>query len=532
MSSTGTKVAKAAGIIMVAMVLSRILGYARDMVIYAAFGQNHLTDAYNAAFSIPDFLYYLLVGGALSSAFIPVFSGYIAKNQEEEGWRVASTVFNLVLILMLGGIVLGVIFTPALVRLLVPGFSPENQALTVTMTRIMFLQTLFMALNGISMGILNSYQKFLAPALGSVCYNLGIILVGVLLFHYYGPELGIISFAIGVVAGAIFNFAVQVPALRKVGLHYHPVIDLKHPGVRKIGALIIPVLIGLSVTHFNLFVNQYLGSTLPDGMISALRAAQRIMQLPIGVFAIAVAVAVFPTLTGQAAREEREQFKATMSLGIRTIIFITVPSAIGLIVLKEPIVRLLFQQGQFTPEDTSATAFALLFYCFGLFAYAVLQLLNRVFYALQDTRTPVTVGIVTILVNIALNFILIKPLGHGGLALAYSLAGIFNMLILLYIFRIKAGAFDGRRILHSFLLTLGISLLMGLAAYGTANIVASVVDTATKTGQIIQVGSGVTVGVIIFGLLALLLKMEEVEQVKHILLRRFGREKLRKARII
>lgn len=525
MSSTGTKVAKAAGIIMVAMVLSRILGYVRDMVIYAYFGQNNLTDAYNAAFSIPDFLYYLLVGGALSSAFIPVFSGYLAKDQEKEGWRVASTIFNLVIILMVGGITLGMIFTPTLVRLLVPGFSPENQALTVTMTRIMFLQTFFMALNGISMGILNSYQRFLAPALGSVFYNLGIILVGLLLFHYFGPELGIISFAIGVVAGAVLNFAIQLPALRKVGLRYLPVIDLKHPGVQKIGALIIPVLIGLSVTHFNLFVNQYLGSSLPQGMISALRAAQRIMQLPIGVFAIAIAVAVFPTLTAQAARQEREQFKKTMSLGIRTIIFITIPSAIGLIVLKVPIVRLLFQQGQFTAEDTSATAYALLFYCFGLFAYAVLQLLNRVFYALQDTKTPVAVGIVTILVNIALNFLLIKPMGHGGLALAYSLAGIFNMLILLYIFRLKVGAIDGRRIFQSFALTLGISLLMGFASFETANLLAAVVDTGTKTGQIFQVGGSVTAGVAVFGLLAIVLKMEEAEQFKGIILRCFGRKK-------
>ena len=519
MSVTGTKVAKAAGILMVAMVASRILGYVRDMVIYAYFGQNNLTDAYNAAFSIPDFLYYLLVGGALSSAFIPVFASYIATNKEEEGWRVASTIFNLVIIMMLAGITLGIIFAPALIQFLVPGFSPDNIALTVKMTRIMFFQTFFMALNGISMGILNSYQQFLAPAVGSVVYNLGIIVAGLIFSHFL--DLGIMGFAIGVVIGAACNFAVQLPALLKIGLRYQFVIDLKHPGVRKIGTLILPVLIGLSVTQFNLFVNQNLGSTLPSGMISALRVAQRIMQLPIGVFAIAIAVAVFPTLTGQAAREERELFKETTSLGLRTIFFITIPSAIGLIALRVPIVRLLFEQGLFTASDTSATAFALFFYCFGLFAYSALQLLNRVFYSLQDTLTPVTVGILTIVINIVLNFLLIKPMGHGGLALAYSLAGIINMLLLLYIFKKKVGSIDGRRIVHSFLLTVGISAVMGFAAYQTAELMESVISVSTKYGQLLQVGAGITVGVLVFVFLAFCLKMEEGELVKKILSRRF-----------
>lgn len=518
--SSGTKVAKAAGIIMIAMVLSRIIGYVRDMVIYARFGQNNLTDAYNAAFSIPDFLYYLLVGGALSSAFIPVFSGYIATDREEDGWQVASTIFNVIMILMLIGIVIGMVFAPGLIYILVPGFSPENIELTVRMTRIMFVQTFFMALNGISMGILNSYHNFFAPALGSVMYNLGIILVGLVLT----PYLGIMGFAVGVVSGAALNFAVQLPALIKIGLRYRPVIDLNHPGVRKIGALIIPVLIGLSVTHFNLFVNQNLGSGLPQGMISALRAAQRIMQLPIGVFAIAIAVATFPTLTGYAARNERDEFKRTMSLAVRTIIFITLPAAVGLIALRVPVVRVLFQQGKFTAQDTEATAYALLFYCFGLIAYSAIQLLNRVFYSLQDTRTPVMVGVFTIVVNIALNFTLIKPLGHGGLALAYSLAGFVNMLGLLYILRRKIGSIDGHKMAVSFLKTLVISGVMGLAAYNASVFIGGMVDTGSKLGQIIQVGTGVTTGAVVFIGLALALKMEEAQMAASMLLRRFRRK--------
>lgn len=517
--TTGTRVARAAGIIMVAMVLSRIIGYVRDMVIYARFGQNNLTDAYNAAFSIPDFLYYLLVGGALSSAFIPVFSSYIATKKEEDGWHVASTIFNIIIILMLIGIGLGMVFAPALVRFLVPGFSPENIVLTVQMTRIMFIQAFFMALNGIAMGILNSYHHFLSPAIGSVLYNLGIIAVGLLL----SPYLGIMGFAVGVVTGAVLNFAVQVPALIRIGLHYRPVLDLNHPGVKKIATLILPVLIGLSVTHFNLFVNQNLGSTLPEGMISALRVAQRIMQLPIGVFAIAVAVAVFPTLTGFAARGEREDFKKTMSLGVRTIIFITLPAAAGLIALRTPIIRLLFQQGLFTAEDTRATAFALLFYCIGLFAYSAIQLLNRVFYSLQDTKTPVAVGILTIAVNIVLNFLLIKPLAHGGLALAYSLAGIVNMAGLLYILRIKLGTIDGKKIAVSFMQTLAVSVMTGLAAFWSARLTAVLVDTTAKLGQMMEVGAGVSAGTLVFVILVLVLKMEEGELALSLLRRRLRR---------
>ncbi|MFZ5946021.1 MAG: murein biosynthesis integral membrane protein MurJ [Bacillota bacterium] len=511
---------KAAGLIMIAMTLSRIFGYIRDVVIYTKFGQDFRTDAYNAAFSIPDFLYYLLVGGALSSAFIPVFSSYIAINKEEDGWEAASTVFNVVMILMLLGISLGLIFTPALIKILVPGFTDQAFHLTVLLTRIMFAQSFFMALNGISQGILHSYKHFFSPALGSVLYNLGIIVVGILLVE----RIGIMGFSLGVVIGAMVNFLVQIPALMKIGVRYKPVINLKHPGVIKIFTLMLPVFIGLSVTHFNLFVNQFLASSLPYGMISALRAAQRIMQLPIGVFAIAVALAVFPTLTGYAARKEEKEFKKTMSLGVRTVIFITLPSAVGLIALKVPIVRAMFQQGEFTAANTQATAYALLFYSLGLIGYSAQQVLNRAFYALQDTKTPVTVGIVTIFINIAFNFLLIKPLGHGGLALAYSIAGLANMVLLLYHLRIKIGHIDGRHMVNSFVKTLIASLIMGIAVYFTANLIELNLDITKKSIQITQVLIGVGVGALVYSIIVSLLRMEESAMVMGILTRRLRRK--------
>jgi putative peptidoglycan lipid II flippase len=520
--SEKTGVARAAGILMVSMILSRILGYLRDVVIYAEFGQNRITDAYNAAFSIPDFLYMLLVGGALSSAFIPVFASYLSTDREEEAWEVASIIFNLIMTLMLLGILVGMVFTPQLIEVLVPGFSPEYSALTVKLTRIMFAQALFMGLSGLCMGVLNAYKHFLMPAIGSVLYNLTIVVLGWILAVVF--DLGIMGFSIGVVVGAVANFSVQVPKLLQLGLRYRFAFNLRHPGVKKIFALMGPVLIGLSVTQFNLFVNQNLASTLPAGIVAALRTGQRIMQLPIGIFAVAVAVAIFPTLTEYSAKNEMDNFKRTMSLGTRSVIFLTLPAAVGLIVLRVPIVRLLFEQGEFTHQATLATAHALLFYSIGLFGYSAQQVLNRTFYSIQDTITPVVVGVMTIVINLVLNFTLIGPMGHGGLALAYSIAGIFNMAALLYFLRRKIGSINGRMFIISFFRSLSAALLMGVAVYITAGFFENNFDMARKVNQLIQVVTGVGVGFAFYMLLALLFKSEEVALAWSIFSRRFHRK--------
>lgn len=520
MSQTGTKMVRAAGFLMLTMVMSRILGYVRDVVIYTRFGQGSLTDAYNAAFSIPDFLYMLLVGGALSSAFIPVFSSYIAKGKQDEGWRVASIIFNSIMVLVLVGIGIGLIFTSQLVHLLVPKLSTEAIDLTIKLTRVMFAQTFFMAMNGIAMGILNSHKHFTSPAIGSVLYNLAIIVVGWVLSIRWG----IMGFSIGVVVGAIVNFAVQIPSLIRYGLRYELSFDLSEPGVRRIMQLMLPVLIGLSVTQFNLFISQNLASGLAEGMISALRTAQRLMQVPIGVFGIAVAVAVFPTLSEQSARKEIAEFKRTVSIGVRTVIFLTLPAAFGLIVLRVPIVQALFEQGKFDRYDTLATAEALLFYSLGLFAYSAIQVLNRVFYSIQDTRTPVAIGVITIIFNIILSFVLVNYLGHGGLALAYSIAGIFNMITLLFMVKLRLGNIDGRLMLTSFLKTLFASLAMALAAGFTVSFLQPFLTFPVKVNQLITVISGIGIGVLVFGGLALWMRMEEAQMVLNIFRRRFAKK--------
>ncbi|MCR6544949.1 murein biosynthesis integral membrane protein MurJ [Dehalobacterium formicoaceticum] len=527
--SQNNRVVKAAGFLMVTMVVSRILGYLRDIIIYAQYGQNRITDAYNAAFSIPDFLYMLLVGGALSSSFIPVFSGYIATQREEEGWQVASVVITLIMMLLGIGIFLGFIFTPELILLLVPGFDPAAMELTVTLTRIILLQVIFMALSGISMGILNSYKIFTPSAIGSVLYNLGIIVCGVLFGKWIEsiwPGYGIAGFSIGVVLGAMANFAVQVPALLRIGFRFKPNFNIFHPGVVRLVKLMVPVLIGLSISQINLFVNQNLASSLPAGGIAALNTAQRLMQLPVGIFAIAIAVAVFPTLTEQAAKREREAFKKTFSLGLRSVIFITLPCAVGLAVLRVPIIRFMFEfdNGKFTHQDTLATAYALLYYCIGLFAYSAIHVVSRAFYALQNTMIPVFVGALAIAANITLSILLVGPMAQGGLALAYSLAGILNMLILLWMLRKKIGAMNGRQMIRSFGQTLLASSIMGIACFYTARFCVMIWGVETKLAQLLQLSLSIGVGIVVFAVFAIVFRMEESELVLGILRRKLRRK--------
>ena len=516
-SSGKTTIARAASLLMASTILSRILGYVRDILIAAAYGQTRMTDAYIAAFSIPDFLYNLLVAGVVTAAFVPVFSDYIATNRKDEGWEVASTIYNIAMTAMLCGVVIAGILTPYIVSRLVPGFEPEYMALTVTMTRIMLIQAFFMALNGISMGILNAHQKFLGPAVASVMYNVMIIFFGVI----SGKRLGIAGFAVGVAAGAAVQFLIQVIGLRQIGMRYRPVINLHHPGVRRIFVLMVPVVLSYTLTQVGLFIQQNISSTLPGGALAAVRWAQRLMQMPVSIFAITMVIALFPTLTAQASRREMEAFKKSFVYGLRRIFYITLPCAVGLAVLGGPAVRLLYQQGNFTAEDTALTANTLTYFCLGLFAQGGVQLMNRVFYALQNTWTPVVIGAGAMALNILLNFLLIGPLGTGGLALAFSLAAIANLAVLLVMTRRRIGPFGGGDLAVSFAKTLGMSLAMGAAAYAAAELAEMfLVGPLGKTGQLLQVGSAVAAGGLVYIGLSLLLKIEEADIVMRMIKRK------------
>ncbi|MCL1848405.1 MAG: murein biosynthesis integral membrane protein MurJ [Clostridiales bacterium] len=516
-SESQTIVAKAAGLLMASTILSRILGYSRDILIAAAYGQTRMTDAYLAAFSIPDFLYSLLVAGVVTAAFVPVFSGYINTDRRDEGWEVASTVYNIAGAAMLCGILTAWVLAPVIVRRwLVPGFEPEYMTLTVTMTRVMLFQAFFMALNGISTGIQNAHQQFLGPAVASVMYNVMIILFGVVL----GKRLGIVGFSVGVTAGAATQFFIQVIGLRRIGMRYRPVFSWRHPGVRRIFALMVPVLLSYSLTQAGLFVQQNMTSSLPGGALAAVRWAQRLMQMPISIFAITLVTALYPTLTGQAARGEVDALKSSFTYGLRTIFYITMPCAIGLAVLSQPVVGLLYQRGNFTADDTVLTANTLVFFCLGLFAQGGVLLMNRVFYAMQDTWMPVIIGAGSMLLNIALNYLLIGRMGTGGLALAYSIAGLVSLVFLLVFTRRKIGAYGGKKLMASLAKTLGIALVMGAAVYAASSAVGTwLADSGGKSALAAQAGVGIVVGGLVYFGLSVFLKVEEVDTVKRMIRR-------------
>ncbi|MDA8227369.1 MAG: murein biosynthesis integral membrane protein MurJ [Desulfitobacterium hafniense] len=508
--SGGRTLAKAAGFLMAANLASRVLGFLRESLMAGFFGKTNATDAYNTAFILPDLLYWLLVGGVISSAFIPVLSEYIAKGNEEEGWKVVSSVVNITLLSLSILVVIGLVLTPFFIRLQVPGFDSETTKLTIHLTRIILIQPVILAMSGLTMGVLNSYKIFWPSALGTVLYNACIIFFGTIMADPKDPA-SISGFAFGVVAGAIANFAVQIPALRKVGIQYYPIIDFKHPGVRKIVFLSIPIVLSYALNQIQVVVNSNLGSTLAAGSITSIWYSYRLFQLPVGIFALAIAVAVFPTLTEQAALKQWDRFRETSSRAVRMVIFITLPVSAGMIALRFPLIRVLFEHGAFSSQDTILTAIPLFYFALGISAQSVIQILPRMFYALQDTWTPVILGLVAMAFNILCMYLLIKPLQHGGLAFATSLAALFNMFWLLYILRRRLKSIDGSRIFWTSIQSLGASLLMGAVVAFWGDWLTIVLGTGTLASVFILL-SGTAIGIAIYAVVAKFMRMEEFEQ--------------------
>ena len=521
MSSTNRTLVKAAGFLMVAQLVSRILGFLRESLMAGFFGQGGTTDAYNTAFVLPDLLYWLLVGGVLSAAFIPVLSEYIAKGKEEEGWRVVSSVVNLIFLSLGLLILVGLIFTPQFLHLMVPGFvKTGNIGLATNLTRILLIQPLFMALSGLTMGVLNSYKIFWPSALGTVLYNASVIFFGTILANPAKPD-SISGFAFGVVFGALVSFAVQIPALRKVGVRYYPVIDWHDPGVRRIGALAVPIIISYSLNQIQVVVNNNFGSLLLPGSITAVWYSYRLFQLPVGIFALAIAVATFPTMTEQAALKQWDKLRQTISQAVRMVIFITLPISVGMMVLRYPLIRVLFQHGHFTAQDTLTTAIPLLYFALGISAQSVIQILPRAFYALQDTWTPVILGIISMVINIIAMVLLIHPLAHGGLAFATTIAAFVNMLLLIYVLRRRLGQIDGWNMFWTGLKSLVASLLMAIVIWMWSEWLTPLIGVRTLASFIILV-TGTAIGVVVFAGMAKLLRMDEFKKAMGLVQRKIG----------
>jgi putative peptidoglycan lipid II flippase len=461
-SLEGRRIAGATLIVMFFFVLSRVTGLLREMIIGAQFGTSAELDAYLAAFRIPDLLFQLVAGGALGSAFIPTFSQMWTEKGEARAWQLFSRMLNLVtvLLVMLAG--LAAIFARPLVEwIIAPGFEPAQQALTAQLMRWMLVSTVVFGASGLCMGALNAVQHFALPAAAPILYNVAIILGAWLLAPFYG----IYGLVIGVVGGALAHFAIQIPGLVAQKAHYRVDFTWRDSAVREVARLMGPRVLGLFFVQLNFLVNTILASQLAEGSLAALNYAWMLMLLPQGIFAQAIATVAFPTFAAQIAARDQDALLRTLDRTLRTILFLTLPAAVGLYVLRVPLIQILLERGNFTAESTAAVAYALQFFALGLVAHALVEIIVRVFYALHDTLTPVIIGIGAMLLNILLSLWWIGWLGYGGLALANSIATGLEMIVLLALLGRRLGALPMRSIIASGLRSGLAAGVMGMAVW-------------------------------------------------------------------
>ncbi len=509
---TKYKIAKYAGIVIIATIFCRILGLGREIVISNRFGAGIETDAFFIAFMIPNLLRSFLGEGALNSAFIPIFAEYLTNHDRKKAEYFASNVLNILIIIIIIVVILGVWGAPLLINMIAIGFKSNvyKYQLAITLTRIIFPYIGFVAVAALFMGVLNSYNHFLVPALAPAMLNISVIVFALTLSYKYG----IYSIAWGVILGGIGQALIQVPVLARNKIKYSFAVDFNDPGVKKLLKLLIPAMIGLAITQINVIVDRTIASTLIDGSISALYYSNRLVQFPLGAFGIAISIAIFPTLAKQTAENDIAEFKKSLLFGLKMLLFITIPSAVGLIVLKDSLIRLIYEHGMFSRVATNMTASALLYYSIGLFAYACVRLITMSFYALKDTKTPVKIGIFIVFINIALDLILVKYLAHSGLALATSVAAILNLIILLKVLQGKIGDFELKSQLSFLIKIIVSSIFLGIICVLVSNYFGKVLDLSYKYNQIIQVTASIISGGLVYFISSYILDVKEVKSLK------------------
>lgn len=526
MSESVKKVTKAAGLMMAAILLSRVLGLVRDMVIAHQFGGGGEVSAYNMAFTLPDTLYFMLSSGALSSAFIPVFTEYITKGREEDAWKIFSTVGTFIFIVISGIIILCEVFANQIMPVVAMGFMkehPDLMPLTIYLTRIILPSQMFFFMGGLIIATLYARQHFLAPAAGPVIYNIFIILGGLLL----ASVAGIAGLTWGVLVGAfIGNFLLQLLVARRIGIKFRPSLNLRHPGVVQVGKLALPVILGLSLAYFDVNINKWFAAFLHnESAVAALSYANRLMQVPLGVFGQAAAVAIFPMMAAQAARKEIGNLKASVNFGVRGILLLTLPASALLIVLASPIVTALFQRGEFTPQNGIDVSAALICYAVGIGAWSAQSIITRGFYALQDTVVPIVTGSITTIIFIPLNwFLMWTPLGHAGLALATSIAATINLIALFEIFRRRMGGINGWLIAISLVKVAISSVACGLIAWLVYRYMTHMVDVTHPKGALIGLLAASVPAVLAYAGMVYVLKVEEAHDVWNMFLSRLRKK--------
>lgn len=455
-------IAAAAFIISLAGIASRILGLLRDRILAGQFGAGDTLDAYYAAFRIPDLIYNLMIVGALSAAFIPVFTEYIASKKEEAAWKISSGVLSLQIYATGILLVFLAIFTPELMHLVTPGYTGDKMELTVTLTRIMFLSPFLLGISGIFGGILVSFKKFLIYSLAPIFYNLGIIIGAVYFVKLWGP----VGLAWGVVLGAAMHMLIQYPSVKFSGFNFRPMFAdaWKNPGVRKVLKLMVPRTLTIAVSQINFTIITIFASTLAAGSLAVFNFANNIQSAPLGLFGISFAIAVFPTLSAHAAHKKEKEFISAFSRTLRQILFFVIPFSMFIFVLRAQTVRLALGSGKFDWDDTIMTFQTLGLLALSLFAQALLPLLTRAFYALQNTKTPLYIGLISEAINLILVVLLIKKFGVFGLAIAFSVSSVVNMFLLVFFLRKRLLNIDGKNIFNSVTRIIAASIIAGMVA--------------------------------------------------------------------
>jgi putative peptidoglycan lipid II flippase len=521
------KLARSAASAGAATLTSRILGVVREQVLAALFGAGNAMDAYNVAYRIPQLVRDLFAEGAMSSAFVPTFTRRLTTEGKPAAWRLGNLVINALVVVTGILVVLGIVFAEPLVDLFAGSYRsvPGKFETTVLLARIMLPFLTFVALAAAFMGMLNSLHRFFIPALSPAMYNVATILCALLLVPVM-PAFGlpaIAGIAMGSLLGGAAQLAVQWPPLRKEGFRYRPILDWRDPALLQVLVLMGPGTIGLAATQVNVFVNTVLATGEGTGAVSWLNFAFRLMYLPIGLFGVSIATATLPAVSRHAAQSDEGSVRGTIADGLSLMLMLNVPATIGLIVLAVPIVRVIFERGSFLPTDTAATAAALQFYALGLVGYSIVRIASPTFYALGRNRIPVAVSVVTVLVNAALNILLVRLLGYRGLALGTSIAALFNAAVLMMLLRRELHGIDGRRIADAFLRIAAASAAMGIATVTTGRVAGIWLPGDAFLLQMVRLSVVIAASLAVLAGAAHLLHIREFRDGMALVARRLGR---------
>jgi putative peptidoglycan lipid II flippase len=508
------RVARASAIVMLGFLGGKLSGYLRQIVIAARFGTGADYEAYVAAAKLPELVFTLVAGGALVTAFLPVLSGYITRGDDAETWRLSSAVTNLIFLCTAAVSTCVALGAPVLVsRVVAPGFTPDQQALTASMMRWLLIGTLIFSISGIQMAILNAFHHFLLPALAPIAYNFGIILGALLL----GPSMGINALVVGSVGGACLHLLVKLPGLLRYGMRYYPILGLTHPGVRTVGRLVGPRVLTLAVVQLNFIIAYNLASRLSVGRLAAFEYGWDLMQMPQTVLGTAIATAAFPTLAELAAGQRISELRSAVADSLSSVLVLTIPAAVGVVALGEPFIRLLFERGAFDVQSTAGVYLALRFFALGIVTHSALEIVARLFYAQRDAWTPFGAAAVALLLNLALSLALVGSLHQGGLALANSLAVGVEVAVLLSIGAKRLGGLHAAHLMSS--------TWRACAAAGGMWVVITVYCWALPTpetlvAQVAWLAGAVSLALAAYWLVARRLGLPEVSRLPGLVLRR------------